>query len=365
MSGPSVAARMPTGVRDRLNDIVSQLAAAAGLIVVFVAMTFASPYFLTANNLFNVCVQIAVVAILAVGQTMVILTAGIDLSVGSVAGFAGVLGTMAMSSWGMPMTLGIAFGILVGGFAGLVNGALITRLELPPFIATLGMMGVARGMTFIVSGAVAIYGLPDSFRKLGEGEIGPIPLPLLYLIVIAVLGYLVLSRTRLGRYTYAVGSNKDAARLSGIPINKVLVSVYVISGALAGFGGMIAASRVHSGQPNYGVGLELDVIAACVIGGASLFGGQGTIGGTLIGAFLMGVIRDGAVLLNITQYYQQVVIGVIIWMAVWWDQLRRRRLAAAGEERRREGGDGDEAREDRFARERPGDDDRVRSDQGT
>jgi ribose transport system permease protein len=162
----------------------------------------------------------------------------------------------------------------------------------------------------------------------------------------------------LGRYTYAIGSNKDAARLSGIPINKVLTSVYVISGALAGFGGMIAASRVHSGQPNYGVGLELDVIAACVIGGSSLFGGQGTIGGTLIGAFLMGIIRDGAVLLNITQYYQEVVIGVIIWAAVWWDQLRRRRLAAAAEQPRR-GGD-DAKAGGRFAR---GDPERVQRGQ--
>jgi ribose transport system permease protein len=361
MSAASVAGRMPTGVRDRLNEIVSQLAAAAGLIVVFVALSFASPYFLTSNNLFNVCVQIAVVAILAVGQTMVILTAGIDLSVGSVAGLSGVVGSMAMSNWGLPMTLGIVVGILVGAVAGTGNGLLVTRAGLPPFIATLGMMGVARGLTFIVSGAVAIYGLPGSFRKVGEGQIGPVPLPLLYLVVIAVLGHLVLSRTRLGRYTYAIGSNKDAARLSGIPINKVLVSVYVISGALAGFGGMIAASRVHSGQPNYGIGLELDVIAACVIGGASLFGGQGTIGGTLIGAFLMGVIRDGAVLLNITQYYQQVVIGVIIWVAVYWDQVRRRRLAATAEKPRR-GGD-DAKGSGRFDRARGDPGDRVQRGQ--
>jgi ribose transport system permease protein len=340
-------------VRNHLNDIVSQLAAAAGLIVVCIALAIASPYFLTSNNLFNVCVQIAVVAIIAVGQTMVILTAGIDLSVGSVAGLSGVVGCMAMSDWGMPMILGIVVGVLIGAVAGVVNGVLVTRATLPPFIATLGMMGVARGLTFIVSGAVAIYGLPGSFRNVGEGEIGPIPLPLLYLIVIAVAGHLVLSRTRLGRYTYAIGSNKDAARLSGIPINRILTSVYVISGALAGLGGMIAASRVHSGQPNYGVGLELDVIAACVIGGSSLFGGQGTIGGTLIGAFLMGVIRDGAVLLNITQYYQQVVIGVIIWVAVYWDQLRRRRLAAVSE-----GGD-DAKSTGRFARD--GSPDRVRS----
>nr|WP_196807375.1 ABC transporter permease [Candidatus Solirubrobacter pratensis] len=241
----AVAGRMPTGVRDRLNEIVSQLAAAAGLIVVCIALAIASPYFLTSNNLFNVCVQIAVVAIIAVGQTMVILTAGIDLSVGSVAGLSGVVGCMAMSNWGMPMMLGIVVGILIGAVAGVANGVLVTKAGLPPFIATLGMMGVARGLTFIVSGAVAIYGLPDSFRKVGEGQIGPLPLPLplLYLIVIAVAGHLVLSRTRLGRYTYAIGSNKDAARLSGIPINKVLVSVYVIAGALAGFGGMIDLAR--------------------------------------------------------------------------------------------------------------------------
>ena len=285
-------------IRARMNDVLSQVAAAAALIVVVIALSIASPYFLTTNNLFNVCVQIAVIAIIAVGQTMVIITAGIDLSVGSVAGLSGVMGTMAMSSWGMPIVVGILVGVLIGALAGAVNGLLITQAKLPPFIATLGMMGVARGLTFIVSGSVAIYGLSGAFRNVGEGQIGPIPLPLLYMIVIGVLGHLTLSRTRLGRYAYAIGSNPDAARLSGISTTRVLIGVYVICAALAGFGGMIAASRVHSGQPNYGIGLELDVIAACVIGGASLFGGQGTIGGTIIGALLMGVIRNGAVLLE-------------------------------------------------------------------
>jgi ribose transport system permease protein len=339
-------------IRDRMSDVLSQVAAAAALIVVVIALSIASPYFLTTNNLFNVGVQIAVIAIIAVGQTMVILTAGIDLSVGSVAGLAGVVGTMAMSSWGMPIVLGIVIAVLVGALAGAANGLLITQMKLPPFIATLGMMGVARGLTFIVSGSVAIYGLSAAFRNVGEGQIGPIPLPVLYLVVIAVLGHLTLSRTRLGRYAYAIGSNEDAARLSGISTTRVLIAVYVICAALAGFGGMIAASRVHSGQPNYGIGLELDVIAACVIGGASLFGGQGTIGGTIIGALLMGVIRNGAVLLNITQYYQMVVIGVIIWLAVWWDQLRRSRMAAASE---RAGGRDDEDQDrsnGRFGRDR-------------
>jgi ribose transport system permease protein len=186
-------------------------------------------------------------------------------------------------------------------------------------------------LTFIVTNAVAVFGTPNSFRLLGQGVIGPIPIPILVIVVVAVIGYIVLSRTRLGRYAYAMGSNLEAARLSGIPIRRYLTSVYVISGALAGFGGMIAASRVNSGQPNFGIGLELDVIAAAVIGGASLFGGQGTVVGTLIGAFLIALIRNGAVLLDVNTFYQQVIIGVVIWLAVFWDQYRRRRLAAASE----------------------------------
>ncbi len=335
--------RVPEAVRSRMSDVVSQLAAAAVLVVVFVALSFASPYFLTSNNLFNIGVQVSIVAIVAVGMTFVILTAGIDLSVGSVAGLSGVLGTMAIANAGLPIIVGIIVGVLVGAAVGLVNGLLVTQMGLPPFIATLGMLGVARGLTFIVGGENAVYGLPSSFRLFGEGQIGPFPLPLLYLIVIAVAAYLILSRTKLGRYAYAIGSNEQAARLSGIPINRYKLAVYMISAALAGFGGMIAASLVHSGQPNYGIGLELNAIAACVIGGASLFGGVGTIGGTLIGAFLMTVITNGAVLLNLTQYYQQVIIGVIIWLAVWWDQVRRRRLAAATEQQhgRRTAGQGE------------------------
>lgn len=340
-SRPPAGFGLPEGIRDRLQDVVSQLAAAGGLIVVAIALAIASPYFLTSNNLFNIGVQVSVVAIIAVGQTLVILTAGIDLSVGSVAGLGGILGTMAIAKAGFPIVPGIFIGILVGAAIGVVNGLLITQMKLPPFIATLGMLGVARGLTFIVGGENAVYGLPAKFRLVGEGQIGPIPMPILYLAVIAIAGHLILSRTKLGRYAYAIGSNKEAARLSGVSLNRYLIGVYVICGALAGFGGMIAASLVHSGQPNYGVGLELNVIAACVIGGASLFGGVGTIGGTLIGAFLMAVITNGAVLLNITQYYQQVIIGVIIWLAVWWDQVRRRRLSAASQTDGRRGGDGD------------------------
>jgi ribose transport system permease protein len=318
-------------LRERLSDVVSQLAAAGALIVVFIFLSIASPVFLSADNLFNVGAQTAVVAVIAIGMTLVIITAGIDLSVGSVAALSGVVGVMMMANLGLPVPLAIIGGTLVGALAGLVNGLLVSVAGLAPFIATLGMLTVARGLVYIVTNAQAIFGAPDSFRLLGQGVIGPIPIPILVIVVVAVAGYIVLSRTRLGRYAYAMGSNLEAARLSGIPVRRYLTSVYVISGALAGFGGMIAASRVNSGQPNFGIGLELDVIAAAVIGGASLFGGQGTVLGTLIGAFLIALIRNGAVLLDVSTFYQQVIIGVVIWLAVLWDQYRRRRLATASE----------------------------------
>jgi len=317
------------GLRERLSDFISQLAAAGALIVVFVFLSIASPQFLTTDNLFNIGSQTAYTAVIAIGLTLVIITAGIDLSVGSVAALSGVLGVMLMADLGLPVPLAILGGILVGAVCGLVNGLLISVAGLNPFIATLGMLTVARGLTFIVTNAVAVFGAPNSFRLLGQGVIGPIPIPVIITLAVAVVGYIVLSRTRLGRYAYAIGSNPEAARLSGIPVRRYLTVVYVISGALAGFGGMIAASRVNSGQPNFGIGLELDAIAAAVIGGASLFGGQGTVLGTLIGAFLIALIRTGSVLLNVNTFYQQVIIGVVIWLAVLWDQYRRRRLAAA------------------------------------
>lgn len=319
---------VPGNLRERLSGAVSQLAAAGALIAVFVFLSVVSPVFLTSNNLFNVGVQIAVTAVIAVGMTLVIITAGIDLSVGSVAALSGVLGVMLIVNLGLPPLVGIVGGTLVGAAAGLVNGFLVTAAGLSPFIATLGMLTVARGLVFVVSGGVAVFGAPDSFRLLGQGVIGPVPIPIVVLVAVALVGYFVLSRTKLGRYSYAIGSNPEAARLSGIPVNRYLLAVYVISGALAGFGGMIAASRVNSGQPNFGVALELDVIAAVVIGGASLFGGRGTIIGTLIGAFLIALIRNGAVLLDVNLFYQQIIVGVVIWLAVYWDQLRRRKLEA-------------------------------------
>ncbi|GAB3280512.1 hypothetical protein GCM10027563_09400 [Parasphingorhabdus pacifica] len=310
-----------------MSGAVSQLAAAGTLIVVFVVLSIIAPSFLTADNLFNLGSQTSVNAVMAVGVTLVIITGGIDLSVGSVAALSGVVGVMLMAGHGMSPLLGIAGGVLVGAVAGLVNGLLVSVVGLPPFIATLGMLSVGRGLVLIITGAVAVFGAPDSFRLLGQGVIGVLPIPIVLIALVAVAGHLVLTRTRLGRYAYVMGSNPEAARLSGVPIKRHTTAVYVLSGGLAGLGGMIAASRINSGQPNFGEGLELDVIAAVVIGGASLFGGRGTVLGSLIGAFLVAVIRNGAVQLDIGTFYQNVLIGVIIWLAVWWDRYQRRKLS--------------------------------------
>lgn len=314
-------------LQERLSNVVAQIAAAGALLVIFVFLCFVSPVFLSFNNLFNIVAQTTVTAVIALGMTLVIITAGIDLSVGSIAALGGMTGTLVMAQVGWP--LGVLIGTLVGGAVGLVNGLLITKAHLNPFIATLGSQSAIRGLVYLSTNAVGVYNLPPDFAILGNGSIFGIPVPLLILALLAGIMHVVLSLTRLGRHAYAIGSNEEAARLSGISITRTLIAIYVILGLLAGFGGMIAASRVVSGQPNFGIGLELDIIAATVIGGASLFGGQGTILGTLIGAFLIALIRNGAVLLNINEFYQDIIIGVVIWLAVYWDQFRRRRLMKA------------------------------------
>jgi ribose transport system permease protein len=319
-------------VKERLGDVIAQMTAAAALIVVFIFLSFASPVFLTADNLINIIEQNAVTAIIALGMTFVIITAGIDLSVGSTAAMAGVLGVVLIAH-GMNWPLAMLVATGAGGIVGLGNGLLISATKLNPFIATLGMMTVVRGLTDVYTGAVVVVGPanvlgPDNFGVIGLGKVAGIPVALMILVVLSVLAHFLLSRTRLGRYTYAIGSNQEAARLSGIPIKMYLLVVYVILGLLTGLAGMIAVSRLGIGEPNFGIGLELDVIAATVIGGASLFGGQGTIVGTLIGVFLIGLIRDGAVLLDVNLFTQNVIIGVVIWLAVFWDQFRRRRISS-------------------------------------
>jgi ribose transport system permease protein len=264
-------------------------------------------------------------------MTLVIVTAGIDLSVGSVVGVSGVIAALLMVNNNMNPVLASAIALVVSLAIGVVNGLLITLGSLPPFIATLGMLGAARGIAYILTNGTQIFGMPASFIALGSGLVGPLPIPVIVLALVALAGHVILSRTRLGAYAYAIGSNPDAARVSGVDVRKYLILVYAICGLLSGLAGLVLAGRISIGAPASGLGYELDVIAACVIGGTSLFGGEGTILGTIIGTFLIGVVRNGSDLLNISTFYQQVIIGVVIWLAVFWDQYRRRRLAAASE----------------------------------
>ncbi len=297
------------------------------LAALFLILSVASPYFLTGTNISSVIRQTAVINIMALGMTLVIVSGGIDLSVGSMMAFSGVVGTMTMVATGS-VELGILTGMVAGTAWGAANGLMIYRLRIPPFIVTLGTLGIIRGLTLVISGGLPVVGLPKEHGFLGEGTIGPAPFVLLVLAVCVVISHFVLHSTRLGRYTYAIGSNEAAAVYAGIPVGRYKVAIYAICGLMTGLAGMIETSRLMTGQPTAGVTYELQVIAAVVIGGGSLAGGEGTVIGTLIGAFIMGLLSNGSDLLGITPYWQQVIIGAIIILAVALDEARKRRFSS-------------------------------------
>lgn len=288
------------------------------------------PTFLLTDNLLNVANQIVVIAIIAVGMTMVIITAGIDLSVGSLIALSAVVVTWLIRAAGGPdasvltMILCALAAIALCGGIGAFSGLMITRFHLPPFIATLGMMQVASGFAYIISRGRPIYEVPDSFVWLGRGTtVLSLPYAVLLMAAIYALAHILMSRTTLGRYIYAVGGNAEAARLSGVRVNRILLFVYIVCGAMAGLGGIVMASQLKSGAPTYGLMYELYVIAAAVVGGTSLMGGEGRIMGTLIGAFIIAVIQNGMNLTNVESYTQKVVLGFVILGAVLLDQLKK------------------------------------------
>lgn len=307
--------------RQKVGRFLSDNGALVGLVLVCVGMWIATPAFLTTNNLLNVGVQAAVVAILAFGMTYVIVAAGIDLSVGSVAALSAVAAGWTVGA-GMPGLLGLVVGPLVGLAAGVVSGLATAYGKLPSFIATLAMLSVARGLTLVISGGRP-QSMPPEISWLGSRVLG-IPVPILVMLVMFAITAFVLNRTVFGRSLYAVGGNEEAARLSGLPVKKLTAAVFALSGLYAGIAGMVLAGRLASAQPQAAVGYELDAIAAVVIGGASLAGGRGRALGTLIGALVLAVIRNGLNLLNVSSFWQQVVIGVVIAVAVGIDVLRRK-----------------------------------------
>jgi ribose transport system permease protein len=294
-----------------------------GLLVLCLILWILTPYFLTISNILNITQQTAINAIIAVGMTFVIITAGIDLSVGSIMAFAGVVLASALNA-GLSLPLALLTGLGVGLVCGIVNGLLITYGKLPPFISTLGMMSVARGAALLYTDGRPISGFEENFRFLANGELLHIPMPVIIMILIYLIAHFILSRTKLGRYTYAMGGNEEAALLSGVNVKLYKTIVYGLCGLLSGVAAIILTARLNSAQPIAGIMYELDAIAATVIGGTSLMGGEGRMSGTLIGALIMGVLRNGLNLLGVSSFVQQTVIGSVIIIAVLIDMALKK-----------------------------------------
>lgn len=317
------------------SDAIQRLLAFGALIVMIVFFSVASPNFLQFNNVVGILLATAVNGVLALGVTFVIISGGIDLSIGTVMTLSAVMSGVLITNMDMPVPVGIVGGIATGGLAGVVNGILIARFHIPPFIATLGMLNVAKGLALVISGLKPIYF--NETPEVNQGAMGSligsvipglaIPNIVLVLFIAALVASLVLSKTVLGRYTFALGSNEEAARLSGVSVDRWKIAVYTTCGLFAGLAGVLIAARLNSAQPSLGQGYELDAIAAAVIGGTSLSGGEGSILGTVIGAFIISTLTNGLRILSVPQEWQIVVTGGIVILAVYLDVVRRRQRA--------------------------------------
>lgn len=326
----------PLIVRTRLfgSEARQKLLAFASLIMLLAVFSFASPDFMQVDNIIGILQATAVNGVLAIACTFVIITSGIDLSVGTLMTFCAVMAGVFLTYWHLPMWTGVLAAIATGALSGAISGTLTAKMKIPPFIATLGMMMLLKGLSLVVSGTKPIYfNDTENFPVISQDSlIGlvlpglPIPNAVLILFVLAVVSSVILNRTALGRYTFALGSNEEAARLSGVNVDRWKIAIYALGGGICGIAGLIIASRLNSAQPALGQGYELEAIAAVVIGGTSLSGGTGTILGTIIGAFIMSVLTNGLRILSVAQEWQIVVTGVIIILAVYTDILRRKRV---------------------------------------
>lgn len=322
--------------KDMVRKAIVMGAPLFGLILLVTYFSAAAPNFMTTNNMINVARQSSINIILATAQTMVILSGGIDLSVGAVMALAASVSAVCMTYYGLNFWAGMAIGILTGALAGLISGVVITKGRVPDFIATLGMMSAARGVALLVTGGLPVPShniahqmkayLPDQLVWMGGGKLFGLPTAFLVAIVVVVVGWFVTRYTRLGRSLFAVGGNKEAARVSGINIDLSKIYAYTISGALAGLAGLVLTGRLNSANALMGEGAELQSIAAVVIGGSNLYGGEGGVGGTLIGALIIGVLNNGLNLLSVSAFWQRVIMGVVLVSVVIFDQWRRRRL---------------------------------------
>ena len=302
----------------------ASLGLSIALAALIAGLSIARPTFLNVTNLVNLVRQVSINGILAVGVTYVLLTGGVDLSLGSVVALSGVAAASLAHPGHYPVVVPVAFGILTGAVCGALNGVVVAHGRVAPFIVTLGMMTAARGGALLASGGRPVSNLSAGFTHIGGGDLAGVPEPIVIFFAVALLSRIFLRNMRFGRYIYAVGGNENAALASGVPVRGVKMAAYTLCGALAGLAGVVLAARITTGQPNAGIGYELDAIAAVVIGGTSLNGGVGGVGGTILGALLMGVINNGLDLLNVSSYYQQVVKGLIIVGAVWLDRSKHR-----------------------------------------
>jgi ribose transport system permease protein len=302
------------------------LGAAVGVVLVAALLSCLSPYFLTTGNLLTVLIQTAVVAILAAGQSFVIMTKQIDLSTAAVTALCGALAGMLMSQYGLSPILGILLCLVIGTVVGLLNGFLVSVAGLPSFIVTLAGLSLWRGLALQLTGGTDYSPMPVTIEFLGSGQLGPIPVPVIIMVIVYLVGAIVLRHTKLGRYTYAIGSSEDAARLVGIPLHPYKIGAFLISGLGSGIAAVVLIGRLDSAGGTIAGGLELDAIAAVVLGGTSLFGGRGSIWGSLLGAILMATIRNGMNLLQISPFLQLVALGLVILLAVGLDVLRGKRF---------------------------------------
>lgn len=310
------------------NFVRENIGILIGLFVLCVIIALINPVFLTSNNLLNILRQTSTNLYLALAMTMIIILGGIDLSVGSIMAVTGVVTTMLIALMGMPVIVAVAAGILVGMAIGAVNGYIAATTIIPPFIITLATMNIARGAAYVLTDGQPVRVMSDSFNFIGSGYIGGIlPMPVLYLLILLIISYLLMNKTKLGRYMYAVGGNPEAARFSGINIKKIKFFAYTFSGFMAAVAGIVLASRMFSGQPTAGNAAELDAIAAVVLGGTSMTGGYGKIGGTVIGALIIGVLSNGLNLMGVSSFWQYIVKGIVILVAVYADVIKRRKAA--------------------------------------
>ena len=320
-----MATRFKNGVVKYFKDNIGIIIALLAMFIFLTVFPTTRSTFLTPKNMFNILRQNASNLFLATGMTMVIILGGIDLSVGSVIALSGVVAAGCVVNFGLPETVGFIAAIAVGAAVGLFNGFIICKTDIPPFIVTLASMNITKGIALVLTGGAPIRCMTDAFKFPGAGYVGPVPTPVILMFIIFILAALMINKTQLGRHIYAVGGNVQAAKFSGISVQKVKFIVYAYTGVMAGIAGVVIASRLYSGQPTAGDGAEMDAIASVVVGGTSMSGGSGRIGGTLIGVLIIGVLNNGLNLMGVDSNFQYIVKGLVILLAVYVDFLRNKK----------------------------------------